>query len=219
MDFFLRTISPKKYNQIKKFYKKADFLRALLAEIMIRGIICKKFCINNEKIEFVNTRYGKPYLKNNNNFHFNISHSGDWIVCAIDEYPVGIDIELIQPINLSIAERFFSSEEYSYIISSPIDKQLSLFYDIWTLKECYIKMIGKGLSISLNSFSIKTEDEKTYKHKEEDGAYFFMQYEFDQQYKLSVCASKNSFSKVINIQKIHDLKQNLKILPSRHKML
>ncbi|MFD2875899.1 4'-phosphopantetheinyl transferase family protein [Paenibacillus rhizoplanae] len=49
------------------------------------------------------------------NLKFNISHSGDWVVVAIDSMEIGIDIEQIITMNLEIAERFFAQEEYKYI--------------------------------------------------------------------------------------------------------
>jgi 4'-phosphopantetheinyl transferase len=44
-------------------------------------------------------------------FHFNISQSGNWVVCATDNHPVGIDIEQIQPIDFQIVNSYFSKKE------------------------------------------------------------------------------------------------------------
>jgi 4'-phosphopantetheinyl transferase len=43
-------------------------------------------------------------------------------------------------------------------MNQPEEMKLKYFYMLWTLKESYIKMEGKGLSIPLNSFTIRIED-------------------------------------------------------------
>lgn len=60
-----------------------------------------------DQIVFQTEGNGKPVVRHIPSFHFNLSHSGDWVVCAIDDAPVGIDIEEIKPIDLAIAKRFF----------------------------------------------------------------------------------------------------------------
>ncbi|KAA0800298.1 hypothetical protein DN406_04030 [Bacillus sp. BB56-3] len=64
----------------------------------------------------------------------------------------GGDIERIRGINLKIAERFFSNEEYMLINSKTGYNQFLCFYEYWTLKEAFVKAIGKGLVVSLDSF-------------------------------------------------------------------
>jgi 4'-phosphopantetheinyl transferase len=85
--------------------------------------------------------------------HFNISHSGRHVVCALSGSQVGIDVELIKPIQLSVADRFFSADERAKIYSAPAQDRLGLFYGIWTRKESFVKMTGKGLAYPLEAFS------------------------------------------------------------------
>ncbi|MCL0028295.1 hypothetical protein M1M88_01070 [Peptococcaceae bacterium] len=47
-------------------------------------------------MSFVENDYGKPFLKNTNDLYFNVSHSGEWVVCAIHHHPIGIDIEQVK---------------------------------------------------------------------------------------------------------------------------
>ncbi|MCP1396572.1 MULTISPECIES: 4'-phosphopantetheinyl transferase family protein [Bacillus cereus group] len=149
-------IDSRKRHRIKKYVKKKNKLQTLMGEILLRSIIIQKLNINNKDIIFNNDYYGKPHLKNYPNVFFNLSHSGDFVVCAFDEYPVGIDIEKIKDIEYEdLAKNFFTNREYDYIMKNDLDQQLNKFYDIWTLKESYIKCCGKGLSLSLKSFSIE----------------------------------------------------------------
>lgn len=105
---------------------------------MIRTIIVEELDIKN--IKFHKNQYGKPYLKEHPKFNFNISHSGNFVACVVDDKPVGIDIEEVRYIEYEeIAKNFFTVSEFCYIIKQNLNDQLSKFYEIWILKESYIK--------------------------------------------------------------------------------
>lgn len=84
-----------------------DASRTLIGEVLARHIISETFHLPNEQIRFTEGRYGKPAAEGLNDFHFNISHSGKWIVCGAGAQPIGVDVEKIKPINFDIAKRFF----------------------------------------------------------------------------------------------------------------
>ena len=147
-------ISKEKIKKIRKYKKVEDIYRSAIGEALIRMIIIRKFGLNNKEINFSFNKYGKPFIKKISNFYFNISHSGEWVVCGIGKTPLGIDIEKIDQLDINIAKHFFSKQEYNDIYHKKNDR-LEYFYSIWTLKESYIKALGKGLHIPLNSFTIK----------------------------------------------------------------
>ncbi len=148
----LRLVSDEKQSKIHKFYKYQDKANTLIADILSRVMICTKLGITNNQICFYKNEFGKPLLKGKENFHFNISHSEHWVACTVGSIPVGIDVEIIKPVEINIAKRFFSNKEYCDLMEKDEDNRLSYFYNIWTLKESYIKADGKGMSIPLNSF-------------------------------------------------------------------
>nr|WP_143192121.1 hypothetical protein [Paenibacillus helianthi] len=80
----------------------------MLAEVLIRRIIYDDLNIFNKDIVFGTNEYGKPFLENVTDFHFDISHAESWVVCATSKHPVGIDIEHVKPIDFEIAKRYFS---------------------------------------------------------------------------------------------------------------
>jgi 4'-phosphopantetheinyl transferase len=188
-------ISIKRQDIIKRFRKVDDAKRSILSEILIRMIIMKRFKLKNEEINFNSNCYGKPFFNGVEDFHYNISHSGDWIICAINNMEIGIDIEKIQPVDFEIAEQFFSKEEYYDLMRKKDMDRIEYFYELWTLKESYIKAIGKGLSIPLNSFSLSVEnkiitlDNKNKENKD----FYFKQYNIDSNYKMAVCCYKEEF--------------------------
>ncbi|UUZ92003.1 4'-phosphopantetheinyl transferase superfamily protein [Paenibacillus sp. P25] len=155
----LMPLVPKeKTEKLRRFKFKEDCCRSLAAELLIRVILAGKTRLKNREIRFGRNAYGKPHLTDYP-LHFNLSHAGHWVVCAIDEAPIGIDIEEIKPIDLTIAKRFFSHVEWMDLEQKPEEDKLGRFYDLWTLKESYMKNIGLGLSIPLNQISFTVNGE------------------------------------------------------------
>lgn len=154
----LNYVSEDKKVKIHRFYHFEDSQRALIGNVLSRYAICKNLNIENIDITFGTNEYGKPFLLGADKIHFNISHSGNWVVCAISDYPVGIDVEIIKTTNFEIAKRFFSKDEFTALKNQPDDEKQAYFYKLWTLKESYIKAVGKGLSIPLDSFTVSVEN-------------------------------------------------------------
>ncbi|KPJ64908.1 hypothetical protein AMJ44_11945 [candidate division WOR-1 bacterium DG_54_3] len=184
----LSCISEEAKSQVKRFKKWEDAQRKLIAETLIRSITRKKLNLKNDAILFEKNDYGKPFLKNRPDFHFSISHAGAWVVCAVSEKEIGIDVEKVAPIDFEIAKKLFSKEEYDELMLREGKERLDYFYSLWTLKESYIKAVGKGLSMPLNDFTISIKHKKiVLRSNIQDGSYNFRQFEIDKGYKLSVC--------------------------------
>ena len=103
--------------------------------------------------------YGKPYIESpplSYTPFFNLSHTKGMIVLAIAPEPImGVDIEWAtrQGNIVQLAEHCFSPSEIADLLKLPYSEQINRFYELWTLKEAYIKACGMGLSIPLDSFS------------------------------------------------------------------
>lgn len=147
----LSLVSPEKRERIKKFHFFEDARNCLMGDVLSRIEICRVTGLKNRQLEFSVNDFGKPFLVTNQNVHFNISHAGHYIACVVADRAVGIDVEVIKPIDLKIAERFFASDETIYIMSG---EKVLRFYEVWTKKESHIKWDGKGLHKSLASFSV-----------------------------------------------------------------
>jgi len=180
--------------RIKRFKKYEDALRGLTARILLRIIVASLFGKKNNSIYFGKNEYGKPFLIDAKDFHFNLSHSGDWVVCAVDNMPVGIDVEKIRDIDLNLSERFFTKEEHNYLASMDGFKRTETFFELWTLKESYIKAEGRGLAIPLSSFSFSFEEGNIiFKALNSNKEYYFKQYDIAPSYKLAVCSRNTNF--------------------------
>ena len=95
-DFFekIRKKYPLRDQRIDKFYNEKDRVRCLYAEVITRYALFN-LGVDSNSVVIERDINGKPQLSNTKNLHFNISHSGDWVVCAISSSDVGIDVEEI----------------------------------------------------------------------------------------------------------------------------
>lgn len=195
-------VSTEKKSKIERFTLKKDKIRALIGELLIKTIITETFGITSKNIIFNKNEFCKPYLKNYESFNFNISHSGEYVVCAIDDKPIGIDIEQIKHIEYKdIAERFFSTSELEYIIKADLCNKLKKFYEIWTLKESYIKCCGMGLSMPLNTFSIDLSGGETIRVVDNSNYenHLLKLIDIDLNYKMAICSTNESIPNSIVI--------------------
>lgn len=100
-------------------------------------------------LEFTYGPGGKPYLKNYP-IYFNLSHSGDYVVCAVSEQEVGVDIQEHRKENVErLAKRFFSPRETDVLRACKPEEREALFFDLWAKKEAYGKYTGKGITDSI----------------------------------------------------------------------
>lgn len=196
-------IDLEKKHRIEKYISKKDKIRTLIGDILVRATIIEKLKFKSKCIRFRENQYGKLYLEGFPDFHFNISHSGDFVVCAFDNKPIGIDIEEVKHIEYEeIVNNYFSEKEYNYIFDLNFNSGLNRFYEIWTLKESYIKCCGRGLSIPLRSFSIEVDQYKNIKVicKKEDEQHTFQIFDIEPGYKIAVCSlNKNISNEIISV--------------------
>ncbi len=80
---------------------------------------------------------------------FNLSHSGMYVAAAFGTEDIGVDVELMRTGKQKIAQRFFAEDERKYLEKCWTDEA---FTGIWTRKEAYIKAVGTGIAMSLDSF-------------------------------------------------------------------
>jgi 4'-phosphopantetheinyl transferase len=147
---------PKNIQQkISNFRRWQDQHAALFSKLLLQHALSQagynSDCLNQLKYDL----YNRPSI--DNKIDFNISHSGEYVVCAIsDQGRLGIDIELIKPINISDFNNYMTTEQYLSITRSK--QSYKKFYELWTTKEAVIKADGRGLSIPL--LDIKLDSNK-----------------------------------------------------------
>lgn len=147
-------------NKADRYYFEKDRICYTVARAKLKQLLSLYTDLNPEKIVFKYNDYGKPYI--DNNIKFNISHSKDYIVYAFSCFDIGIDIEYMKE-NIKYKElihRYFSKLEIEEFLTVSEEKQKEAFFNGWSRKEAYIKAVGKGLSIPLNSFDVSLAPNK-----------------------------------------------------------
>lgn len=187
----LGEITPKRREKTERFIFLQDRLRCLAGGLLLKEVLG----IHRDE-ELIYNAYDKPALKMKDK-HFNLSHSGDYVVLAVDNCFVGVDIERIEKANMAVAERCFQKDELGYLTNGKDDLNQK-FFSLWTLKESLMKATGFGLSLPPESFSVLPFDKPFIF---EDGViWHFKQYHPDENHIISVCASRQEFTQ--NFQEV-----------------
>ncbi len=178
-------------SQILKFRKWEDRQRSLLAKVLLtEGLKILNVGYSLDQLKY--TELKRPYF--NDLIDFNISHSGEYILCGISvNNKLGIDVEEIKDIPLTDYQNEFSTKEMDEIFKS--EDSLRSFYDLWTKKEAFLKAIGTGLHTPLNKIEIN--DEKIIWNNEN---WFLSKIKLDGKYISHICT--NTYNPKIVIQQI-----------------
>lgn len=179
----LRCWIPKdRLEKIDSYYLYEDYVRSIIGEGIVRWSAASLCGMKPEQLEIKRNKYGKPYFGNVENIHFNISHSNEWVACVISNCPCGIDIEKIGEVHLNIAKRCFTAKEYQMLVMAEKYEQKKLFYELWTLKESYVKYMGKGLSMPMNKFSFVKSGNKWRIEGQGETEYYFARVKTEETY-------------------------------------
>ena len=208
----LHTLPIEKQKLINFKIHKEDKELVLISQILLRFTLLHDFKIKHEYMKISIGKYGKPFLKDVSKLHFNLSHSGDWAFLAVSDKGIGIDVEKEMEIDIDIARKYFSPVEYEYLNDIKNDKINNIFFEIWTLKESYVKALGVGLNKSLNSFSIMyhgngykiIDSDQGNKHNH----WKFNHLKVDEKYHVSACFHNNMFLDSIKLIESRDLVNN-----------
>lgn len=133
------------------------------------------------------TESGKPYFTDFPEIHFNLSHCDGMAVCLVSKYECGVDVEQCRTLRPRVVERVFTPEEQQILQAS--DNPDFLFTRIWTLKEAYVKAIGKGIAYPMNTLNFQLYGDCVSFNR--PNAYFWHTTEGN--FAISVCIVKSSF--------------------------
>lgn len=179
--YYLNFLNQEEIDKILKYKRYEDSLRSLYGKLILKNML------NLDKIQLKYNKWRKPELLNSSRIHFNISHSGEWVVVGVATKPIGIDIQKMDKIDLSITKKYFSKVESEYIFSLPQNDRINAFFKLWTLKEAFIKAKGMGLYMALNSFTIDISNRKPVLFNDESGKCQLSVERVEKDYFMAVC--------------------------------
>lgn len=159
-----QTLSPQECARAARFVRPDDRRDFIAAHALLRHALSRHDgATSPDSWHFINGPTGKPELSGAHepSLTFNLSHTAGFAVCAVGRHrAVGIDVERIREMEdaSAIAGRFFSPEEVAAIDELYGPDRLERFFEVWTLKEAYVKGLGRGLTVPLDAFAFGFRD-------------------------------------------------------------
>jgi len=163
MQRWLRMLDCAERERASRFWIEADRREFVAAHALLRAMLTYYFDVPAPAWRFLVDADGKPWVDPNVGPHeiqFNLSHTRGLVAVALaSRGAIGIDVEEIDEAkaDLAIAEAYFAPSEVELLQQAPPSERARCFFRLWTLKEAYIKAIGKGLSAPLSSFAFTFE--------------------------------------------------------------
>lgn len=181
--------SPEKQMKRDSYTCKAEYERSLFGEMLVRTALSRMTGIAPKKLQITRGAFGKPQLQSNAQLCFNLSHSGDYAVCAVSHAECGVDTEKIRAARPGFANRFFHPFEVAFLDALPPEQYDEYLCRIWTLKEAYVKYLGCGLQQDISAFSFADEHRRFVTHSFAPEL-SFQQFTLPDGYILSVCGEE-----------------------------
>lgn len=143
----------------------------LKREFLVTRMLCRTTLSRYSHIEprewrFSPNDYGRPEISNSEAprwLKFNLSNVRSMVVCAVTrDVDIGIDIESLDRADalMDIAEHYFAKSELEGLLCLDPALRRRRFFELWTLKESYIKARGMGLSIPLEKFAFEFDSSR-----------------------------------------------------------
>lgn len=126
-----------RYRSIKKKQEADQELTA--------GFLLRKYLNVSRDAQLIRTEYGKPMLQSGKTF-FNIAHSGIYVVLAVADIEIGVDIEKLMDVHWLTVGKIFSEKQQKRLEQTPKKEQPQLFTRIWTEWEAELKLLGTGFA-------------------------------------------------------------------------
>ena len=214
---YLKKIDAVRQEKVRQCINEADKKRSLLAGYLLQaGVVDLKAQESGLQADAIPLSFaysfgenGKPYFDNYPDIYFSLSHSGDYVICAISEEEVGADIQEHREMKSGIAARFFSEEDKKNMEQAGASRgekfSAELFYRMWAVKEAHMKLTGMGMKQGMDSTVIRFAEEQpgereyvrggiVRKEKEKNIAYFQICDKMEK-YSIAVC----SYSEIADI--------------------
>ena len=148
---------------------RAEYSR--LARRLLAEAVKREYSLDVNGWDEIKGKNGKPFL-DGAPFVFNLSHSGEYVVCALSDADVGVDIEKIRPISDGVMRRFAGE-------AGRDDRENTR---LWTRYEAVGKFLGCGIP-----------------YEKPTSAYFIKEYFDLDGYAVTVCAENDGFAESLMV--------------------
>lgn len=185
----------------RRLRQRADQRRDLAARALVRTVLSHYAPVAPEAWLFGADALGRPHLlapQPLSPIEFNIAHSGDLVVLGITTgRALGVDVEDCQRgTDTTILEQYFAPAECVALRALPTAERRRRFFELWTLKESYLKARGLGLRLALHGIAFEFAEPATVRlsftgaFPDEAARWAFAQWMVRGRYALAVCAER-----------------------------
>jgi 4'-phosphopantetheinyl transferase len=131
-------LGDKEMTRMEKFHFPEHRHLYLVSHLLLRRTLSRYSELHPNTWRFINNDHGKPRLDPDaGSIGADVEHAGRSVRAA------------------ELSRRFFSPQETAALEKLPHGRLQEQFFLYWTLKEAYIKALGRGLSHPLDSFSFR----------------------------------------------------------------
>ena len=174
----LKTLPDIRVDKINKLQNNKEKVLSYGASLLIN-----KYVLNGDKSAYFVDSNGKPY--STTGLEFNLSHSDNMIILAVSDNKIGCDIQKFSERNFERMAKFVFHKNEIELLNSNDDK-LTTFFEIWTKKEAYLKLIGTGFQRKATDIDLSQDI-----YRENDKTYFFANWKIDD-YFISACYEESN---------------------------
>lgn len=157
-------LSVEELARYQRFRFDKDKHHFLVSHALLRKVLSNYADVLPQQWQFDMNEHGKPELAVIHAMswlRFNLSHTEGLVACVItDSVDCGVDVEnqTRSCDYRGIGSRMFSAEENSRLVKLVNEQQAEYFFNLWTLKEAYVKARGLGLSLPTSKINFTIEN-------------------------------------------------------------
>ena len=153
-----RMMSESKRQRVERMRFEVDRRRTVAGELLARRMIASRCGVAPSDIIFRLAEKGKPYAEGLP-VEFSLSHSGELVLCAMSDRPVGADVEKIHEVRDRLISYVCTDEERCFVTADGVscEEKMRRFYRVWTGKEAYYKYLGTGITVPLDVNTFDSE--------------------------------------------------------------
>ncbi|MHC3123522.1 4'-phosphopantetheinyl transferase family protein [Acinetobacter sp. GN11] len=200
LSHYLGLLSSAEKLRYDQYHPKAARL-FLISRVLVKTVLADKLGISPYEVNLQLHPSGKPFVQGGKAVYFNLTHSADVIILAVtEEGEIGVDIEQVDhEFEWRRVDSVLDLSEIEWIKDKELTDSSSVyqrFFQIWTLKEAYIKCTGEGMSrhLKMLNFHVLPEhiqflDSTNDAQKTEE--YYFESYIYDYNFIFSICLQQS----------------------------
>lgn len=149
-----------RYRRMRSAERRRHFV---VGRAIIRDALSRYVKVDARSLRLVNNEHGRPAVAwppAARNINFSLSHTSGLIAMAVSPVSeIGIDVENVdRPVEIpEVSDLVFTSSEQTLISGSALGAR-KIFFELWTLKEAYLKARGKGFSLSPRTFQFANDN-------------------------------------------------------------